>query len=305
MPTIQIPAGANLTALASQYKTDVPTLLKLNPGITNPDFIKSGSALNIPDTGVPGIPSSQTTTPTSEKTFDGAGTPPIKTLPDTSPKTTNPLIRFASVLNDAVSLAKAKRAKLTEATYNSAVPMGALPATSFAGFLNADISNSTDFTKPLVETATSAFKTDEKTLADNKDTIRGIAKNAAEGGASAAQVQKILGFTDVEGALIYATPLLKKKEAGSGDGATFSPDDKRTLNQAGLGNSPEAVKRFYLNAGAAFQSEFARNYAKGANQNVNIENIGYSYDNWVAAEEAKKKSKGDIASQIDQLDLGN
>ena len=308
MPVIQIKSGQNLSTIAKQYGTSIPELLKLNPDISNPDFIKSGASLNLPDT--PAAPtidqSARSNGAPSEKSFDGAGSALApKTLPETTTK--SPLLRFSSVLNDALELARQKRARLTESVYRGAVPMGALPANSFADFVSADQNSMRDFTKPLVDTATTAFKADENTLAKNKESIRTIAEKVAENGGGAAAVQKILGMQDVESALIYATPFIKKKTSdGSGEGAKYSPEDLRTLRQAGLAsNADPAVKDFFLNTEPAFRADFTKNYAKGVNQNVNIVNIGQSYDDWQAYQESLKKKKNDIASQIDSIDFGN
>lgn len=42
--------GDTLTKIASKYRTDITTLLSLNPGITNPDFISVGQEIAIPGT---------------------------------------------------------------------------------------------------------------------------------------------------------------------------------------------------------------------------------------------------------------
>lgn len=44
-----IKQGDTLSALAAQNKTDVPTLLKLNPDIKDPNLIRAGASLNLPD----------------------------------------------------------------------------------------------------------------------------------------------------------------------------------------------------------------------------------------------------------------
>ena len=305
MPTIQIQKGSNLNKIASQYGTDVSTLLKLNPGIQDPNMIQAGGNLNIPDSPVAptinqqaGAGSTGITAP--ERTLDGAGGAVAeKTLPDTS--TESPLLRFSSVLNDAVSLAKQKRAKLSEDTYRGVVPMGALPASSFASFMQNDRQNSEAFTKPLVEAGLSAFKADEQTIKKNKETIQNIAENVAKQTGNRDAVSKILAMNDVEEALMYATPLIKTKSGdGTGEGNKYGPEDLRQLRQAGLAsNADPAVKDFFLNADPQFRYEFIRNYARGVNQNVNIENIGYSFDDWERQQQAKKS--GDINSQIDKL----
>lgn len=305
MPTIQIQKGSNLNKIASQYGTDVNTLLKLNPGIQDPNMIQAGGNLNIPDSPVAptinqqaGAGNTGITAP--ERTLDGAGSSMTeKTLPNVSSQ--SPLLRFSSVLNEAVSLAKQKRAKLSEETYRGVVPMGALPASSFAGFMQNDRQNSEAFTKPLVEAGISAFKTDEQTIKKNKETIQNIAENVAKSTGNREAVTKILAMNDVEEALTYATPLIKTKQSdGGGEGQKYGPEDLRQLRQAGLAsNTDPAVKDFFLNADPQFRYEFIRNYARGVNKNVNIENIGYSYDDWEKQQKAKKS--GDMNSQIDNL----
>jgi len=55
-----------LSFYANQYKTDIPTLQKLNPGITDINKIQAGANLNVPDTVVPintNILNSASTTP--------------------------------------------------------------------------------------------------------------------------------------------------------------------------------------------------------------------------------------------------
>lgn len=74
MATITIPsyqAGGTLSQLAQRYGTTVAELMKLNPKITDPNKIREGDTLNVPDTG---------TTLSLTGTL-GAG----KTLPETQP----------------------------------------------------------------------------------------------------------------------------------------------------------------------------------------------------------------------------
>lgn len=309
MPTIELKGGQDLAQIAAQYKTSVPELLKMNPQLASPNFQANGGTLSIPDTAAaPTLDQSALGTGAGafpkEKTFDGAGTGlPEKTLPDISTPR-SPLLRFSSVLNDAVALARQKRAKFTESKYKETVPMGALPANSFATFLSGDESASTQFAKPLVDTAMTAFKDDEKTISDKREQIKSIAEKVASQTGNAKQVAKILAMTDPEEALIYATPLIKtkKESSGGGEGSSYSPEDLRQLRQAGLAsNSDPAVKNFFLNSDPSFRSEFIRNYAKGVNQNVNITNIGQSFDQWSADQEAKKKNKNNTNSEIEDL----
>ena len=46
--SITIPKGATLSGLAKQYGTDINSLLKANPNITNPNLIIAGASLNLP-----------------------------------------------------------------------------------------------------------------------------------------------------------------------------------------------------------------------------------------------------------------
>lgn len=290
MPQIIIKKGENLSTLAQQYGTDVATLQKMN-GLANPNLIKEGAVLQIPDSGAaPSIDKSARSLP-ADKTLEGAGSIPGKTLPET-PK--NPLLQFSSVMNDAITLAKQKRAAATKDLYGTVAPEGALPATSFANFLSADLGNSNDFTKPLVDTAMDAFKTSSEQLQKNKETIQAIAQKVAEVGGSASVVKSILGTTDVEHALILATGHLKAPKAtGTGDGTDkdYSPEDIRTLKAAGLYNNPDKnVKNFFLASPSEFRNEWTKNYAKGANQSANIVNIGQSLDEWQKMVDDAKKS---------------
>ena len=46
--TYQILTGDTLGAIAKKYNTDIPTLQKLNPSITDPNKIYAGASLNLP-----------------------------------------------------------------------------------------------------------------------------------------------------------------------------------------------------------------------------------------------------------------
>lgn len=62
--TITIPKGATLSGLAKQYGTDISSLLKVNPQITNPNLIIAGASLNLPTAPVSSpAPVSPTSTP--------------------------------------------------------------------------------------------------------------------------------------------------------------------------------------------------------------------------------------------------
>jgi len=54
MPTpYTIKKGETLSAIAQQSKTDVSSLLKLNPNIKDPNLIREGASLNLPDSPTP------------------------------------------------------------------------------------------------------------------------------------------------------------------------------------------------------------------------------------------------------------
>jgi len=53
MPQIIIPEGATLSELASKYNTTIEELMKLNPSITDPDVIKAGAGLIVPQAPAP------------------------------------------------------------------------------------------------------------------------------------------------------------------------------------------------------------------------------------------------------------
>ncbi len=61
MASYKIKSGDTLGAIASQYKTDVSSLLKSNPNISDPNKIFAGASLNVPDAvAAPAAPSAMT-----------------------------------------------------------------------------------------------------------------------------------------------------------------------------------------------------------------------------------------------------
>lgn len=65
-----IKQGDTLSALAAQNKTDLPTLLKLNPDIKDPNLIRAGASLNLPDAPAPSPVISQLSSTPSVVTSD-------------------------------------------------------------------------------------------------------------------------------------------------------------------------------------------------------------------------------------------
>jgi len=65
----QIKSGDTLSAIAQTNKTDLPTLLKLNPNIKDPNLIIAGQSLNLPDPVASPV-TQQFTTPSSVVTSD-------------------------------------------------------------------------------------------------------------------------------------------------------------------------------------------------------------------------------------------
>lgn len=299
MPIYTIKKGDTLSALAQQFGTDVPTLVKANPQITNPDLIMAGATLNVPEGPVaPSADASARTLP-AIKTLDQSGTGTVpKTLPDA---VGSPLLRFSSAMNSAVELAKRKRMKAMEDLYGKTVPKGALPASDFASFINTTNRAAESFTNPLVDTALDTFKTTQEDVKTAKTKIRAIAEKVAEAGGTEQDVQSILNLTDPETALIKATPFLAGK-SGTGDTSAYSPTEKRTLQQSGLDKNPdEKVKSFFLNTPSEFQAEWARRVAAGtAPTDVDIISIGEELDKWQRAQDAKK-SGIPTAEDIDAL----
>ena len=68
-----IKRGDTLSGIAKTNNTDIQTLLKLNPNITNPNFIQAGASLNLPQANPSPVTTPQATPPNYTDIFKQAG----------------------------------------------------------------------------------------------------------------------------------------------------------------------------------------------------------------------------------------
>ncbi|HEX5601434.1 MAG TPA: LysM domain-containing protein [Pyrinomonadaceae bacterium] len=97
--TYKVKAGDNLSKVAKRYGISLAQLLKANPQIKNPDRIKVGQLINLPDTSI--ATSTETTQPLPSKVVPAIDpTPKTKTTTDTP---ASPVAAAAGALGEALA----------------------------------------------------------------------------------------------------------------------------------------------------------------------------------------------------------
>lgn len=194
-----ISKGDTLGALASKFGTTVQELLKLNPGIKNPNLIIAGASLNTPKT---------LESPADiKKNLDA---PPGRTLPEETSKSR--ILQFADTINQATNLARNKRQALVLDELGKRVPTGALPASSFGDVLSDFEAASSRSSEPLLKQATDIIENEGKGNEDLANDLQSLQIKLAEAGAPESLLTKIPQYGTYSEALLAAAPYLKKTD---------------------------------------------------------------------------------------------
>lgn len=157
--TIIIPQGSTLGGLASQYKTTVGELMKINPNIKDPNVISAGANLNIPElggtleTGTPGLP----------------GSPEEKTLPEGSP---DRLAVFGNVLKTVTErAAQESNVRGAEALPEGILSPEKMSGGSFANVLSTITENKTRGVADIYKSTIDMLDATKKRAEDQLSTL--------------------------------------------------------------------------------------------------------------------------------------
>lgn len=108
---------------------------------------------------------------------------------------------FSAAINKAVTLARNQRNDKSLDLVGNYIKPGSVSASSFTSLLG-DINSASDrFTEPLVTDALSAASSDQKSLEDERNSIRDLALKLVESGAKNETVQGVLNAPNLDAAI--------------------------------------------------------------------------------------------------------